>query len=519
MAIVGALLLFGGCSQREEHDVVRITLDQPLTMDTRRNDDAAVAAIMYQLGEGLTVLDENARALPGIAISWQVSSDYMVYTFHLRGDARWSNGAPVTAHDFVRTWTTILSPEFASSRAELLFCIKNARSYNRRQARQNDLGIEALDERTLRVTLDEPRPLFANEVATTIFFPVYSTAWQDNTYFADVAKLVTCGPYSASAYSTGARLDAVPNEYYYDKALVRLRGIQFNFVSDANAQYAMLIGKQTDIAQSYPVEQTLSLIKRGYVHSLVRSGVYALIINCAHGPLGDSRVRQALARALNRHDLTDRITMAGELPLEAIIPYGLPDAAPQADFRVVGGELFKDADYDLARKLLTAAGYPGGKGFPKIVYSYNSSALNKSIAEVVQEMWRKNLGIEVELRNMEWNAHLSAIANGDFDIARLSFTAKFPDPLAMFQDINVENMSNGWSDERFQRLYRAARYEADVHKRIQLTHEAERIFVDDMPLIPLYNVVNAQAINPRVKGIVRNSTVNYYLKHAYMERD
>jgi oligopeptide transport system substrate-binding protein len=556
--LVSVLLLcmvvgtFAGCATKSSGNVgssdmaadqtVRYNLGtDPGSLDPAIVNGNPAFGTALQLFDGLTRNDKNNMPQPAIATNWDLSEDKLVYTFHLR-DAKWTNGDPVTAQDFEYAWKRALSPETASEVAYQLYYIKNGEAFNKCMVENghyyaskvdasgkmvadtskpfdvNSVGVTALDDKTLKVTLEQPTPFFIDLTAYPTLFPVDKKIVEANPNWASSpSTYVSNGPFKLTELVHNDHLTMVKNDTYWDAASVHLSTLIFYMVEDESTALSMYQSGQLDASATVPSSELPKLVASGDAQILPFLGTYYLLFN-SKKPFNDERVRQALTLAINRQQIVDSITKGGELPAMAFIPYGFPDATPNSDFRKVGGNYFKDNDVATAQKLLADAGYPGGKGFPAFTYLMNTSSLHKTIAEAIQEMWKKNLGISCTLKNEEFGVFLHDRSNLNYDVARAGWTADYMDPNT-FLDNYVTGCSNndlGWSNATYDKAIAGEKATADEATRLKDMHLAEDTLMKNFAISPIYFYTNPILLSKRVKDFYQGSIGFPDWKNAYM---
>ncbi|MFA6076323.1 MAG: peptide ABC transporter substrate-binding protein [Negativicutes bacterium] len=523
MIIFATTALFSGCgSKSANNNTITMVEGTVKTLDPRKIGESAGIHIADQVWEGLTNSSEKSEAVPAGAEKWNVSADGLTYIFYLRKNAKWSDGSLVTAHDYEYSWKSAIAPNFASTRVEDFTGIKNAMEYNAGKAKIEDVGVKAIDDYTLQVVLKAPRPFFPFECSGSSMKPVSKKACEANSKaYGDPKTMLFNGPFKISEYVHNSKYTCVRNDQYWDKVNVKPEKLVFVISEDAASVKTMLLTGQVDyIGDVYPPSDFEKLKKDGYIHTSPKLGVYHYIFNCKKKPFDDVRIRKAFALSVNRQLLIDKVLKGGQKPALAYVPYGMWDANPGEDFRIVGGDFFKDNDVETAKKLLAEAGYPDGKNFPEVSLKYNTSEGHKKIAEAIQEMWKDNLGINVKLVNVEWAVFQTELDNHDFDIARMGSIAGVPDASTFFDGQMPKGGSNygNWENSNFIKMYPESQKLSDNAERMRLMHEAEKMFIaDDMADLPIYFYVNNNAVNPRLKGYVADSMLNIYYKGAYKE--
>ncbi|MEZ0536257.1 peptide ABC transporter substrate-binding protein [Caldicellulosiruptoraceae bacterium PP1] len=477
---------------------------EPRYLDPGLNNALDSANIIINVFEGLTRVNVKGETIPGIAQSWTISKDGKVYTFKLR-DAKWSDGKPVTAQDFEYAWKRALDPKTASEYAYQMYYIKNGRAFNEGKAKASDVGVKALDAKTLQVTLEAPTPYFIDLTNFPTYFPVrkdivekYGDKWA-----TDPKTYIGNGPFKMVQWTHNSQIVLEKNANYWDKKAITLEKIVFKLSEDDKANLMAYEARQVDGAEGIPTEEIPRLIKEKKMKVWDELGLYYYDLNNKYPAFKDVRVRKALSLAIDRTYIVEKIGKLGQKPATGIVPYGINGVSK--DFRVEGGDFLpKTADLATAKKLLAEAGYPNGKGFPEIEIIYNTSEGHKKIAEAVQAMW-KQLGINVKLSNMEWKVLQDRRQKKDYIVARDGWIGDYADPMT-FMDLFTsysDNNNTNWSNKKYDELIDKAKMTTDRKTRMQYMHEAEKIIMNDHALIPIYFYVKGQLLRDYVK--------NYYI--------
>ncbi|GBF11781.1 peptide ABC transporter substrate-binding protein [Tepidibacillus sp. HK-1] len=493
--------------QPAKEQVLRLNAKtEPPSLDPATTTDSTSGDILRELMEGLVRLDENSQVKQGsgMAESWEISDDGLKYTFHLK-DAKWSNGDPVTAHDFEFAWKRVLNPDTASDYAYQLYYLKNGEAYNAGKAKAEDVGVKALDDKTLEVTLEAPTPFFLQLTAFYTLFPVNQKVVEANKeWAAEAATYVSNGPFKLTKWEHDSEVVIEKNENYWNKDKVNLSKISWVMINDDNTEYQLFQNNELDIAQP-PTELTKELIDKGEATSKPVLGNYMFVFNVEKEPFTNKYVRQAFAAAIDRESLINNVTQGGQIPAYAFVP---PGASPDmgVDFREKNGDFVKKP---AEAKALLEKGMQelGLKTFPKVTLSYNTNDGNKKIAEAVQAMWKQNLGVDVELTNQEWKVYLKTLSAGDYQIGRYGWLADYMDPMT-FMDMWVTDGGNNdtnWSNARYDELIKQAKSTGDQQVRLAAFQEAEQILMDEMPIIPVYFYTRVFMQHDNVKNVVRHA--------------
>lgn len=496
---------FSGCGRPlERAELVFLNGAEPESLDPALITGQPEGRIVNALFEGLTSFDKSGQPVPGVAERWEISPDKKVYHFFLRHDARWSNGDPVTAHDFVRSWQRALSPETASDYASQLYPIVNAKAYSEEGLKDfSKVGVKALDSTTLEVTLENPTTFFLDLCAFVTLAPVHMASIEK--YGDDWTKpghLVSNGAYTLTEWRINDRIRLVKNPHYWNNAAVSMKSVDILPTSNSNTAFNFYSTGLADLMMDkglVPSQLLDALKKRPDFHSAPFLGTYFVRFNCTRAPFTDARVRRAFAMVLDKTLLVEKITRAGEQPAESMVPPGAGGYEPPPGL---------PRNIEEARKLLAAAGFPGGRGFPHVSYLYSAGELNEAIAVELQSMYKAALGVDIELRRQEWKVYLNSMSTLDFDLCRATWVGDYNDPntfLSLFVTGNGNNRT-GWSSPEYDRLIADAAREGNPQRRFDIFREAERLLVSiDAPVCPLYFYVGVQLYDAtRLGGIEAN---------------
>jgi oligopeptide transport system substrate-binding protein len=513
-----ALSLAPAAAQPAASQVLRWNVATDLeTLDPAKSTGIPEATVIYLLYEGLTQRDPQGRLVAGMAERWDVSKDGLTWTFTLR-PAKWSNGQTVTAADFEFAWKRALDPALAADYAYQLYYLKNGKAYNTGAIKDpSKVGVVAKDARTLVVTLESPTPFFGDLLSFHTLMPVPKAVVTGNpTWAGKPETFVGNGPFIMKEWTRQNRIVVERNPNYWDAKNIKLDRIEFAMIEAESTALVQYEAGQLDGSSNVPVADIPRLLKTGDFKAMPYIGTYYYLFNTTHKPLDDARVRRALTYAINKTLITARITRAGEKPATAFVPPGI--VINGVDFRGAAGPLMPVYDPALAKKLLAEAGYPNGQGFPTLTILYNTSQRHKTIAEAVQEMWRQNLGINVNLANQEWKVYLQTRGQHNFDIARAGWIGDYRDPktfLDMF--ITGSSFNEGlWTNKEYDRLIEATTKTADQAVRMRAFHEAEKIFVQDMPLAPVYFYVQPILYKTYVQGLATDPTGPPLLRNVWV---
>lgn len=488
---------------------------EPTSFDPPIGFNAASYNALNNLMEGLTRLDAEHVPQPAIAEKWEISDDGLVYTFHIRENANWSNGDPVTAEDFVFAWKRLLDPDTASPAAFLGYFIKGGEAFNNGEGSADDLGLKAVNEKTFEVTLESPTGFFLNLISNPAFFPVNHKVAQENPeWHTEADTYVSNGPFKLKEWNHDQNFVFERNPEYWDADNVKLDEVHWAMVNDSNTEYQMYESGQLD-SSGIPADLAETLLESDDIFYEEQAGTHFYRFNVTMEPFQNKNIRKAFALAVNQEDIVNYITKTLQKPAYGFVSYGFKDANGN-DFRETNGDLIK-YDPEEAKKLLEQGMEEEGYSeLPKITLSYNTSDQNKAIAEYLQEQFKTVLGVEVELSNTEWNVFVEDQKALKLQFSRSSFLADYGDPVNFLESFITGSSMNrtGWSNEKYDELIRLSKQEVDEQKRFDYLYEAEQILFDEMPIFPMHFYNQIVLLNPDVTGIVRHPVGYLELKWA-----
>lgn len=494
--------------------VLKLNLhSEPPTADPGIAEDSTSGTIIRATFEGLTRTAEDGKVHEAAAESIEVSEDGAKYTFKLR-DAKWSNGDPVTAGDFEFAWKRALDPKTASNYAYQLYYIKNGEAFNKGEATMEDVGVKALDDKTLEVTLQNPTPFFTELTAFYTYYPVNKKVVEANEKWAtDAATHVGNGPFKLTTWEHKNKLVVEKNENYWDKDAVKVDKIEFSMVEDENTELSMFDNGELDWAgaptSQLPTDAIPALKDSGKMTTQPTAGTYWYKFNTEKAPFNNAKIRKAFAYAIDRQGLIDNVLQAGQLPGTGAVP---PSMALNKD------GYFKDNDVETAKKLLEEGMKEEGiTSLPTVTLSYNTSEGHKKIAEAIQDQWKKNLGVDVKLENKEWKVYIEDLHQGNYQIGRMGWLGDFNDPinfLELYKDKKGGNNDTNWENPKYKELLNQSALEQDPAKRSAILAEAEQILMDEMPIMPIYFYTQSWVQNEKVTGVIVDGLGNVDYKYA-----
>ncbi len=498
-------------------------LTEPTDLDPQIINSQQDFNIVIALLEGLAQYDpKTCLPVPAVAERWEVSADNLTWTFHLRDTARWSNGDPVTAHDFVYAYQRGLSPGLAAEYAYMLFALKNGEAYYEGKVKDfAEVGAKAADDHTLVLQLGHPVPYLPKLVCHSMWYPVHRATIekfgkidQRGTLWTRPGNYVGNGPFVLAEWKPNQIIRVTKSPTYWNRDHIRLNAVNFYPIEDNTTEEAMFRTGQLHITSTMPIEK-IAVYKHdpklaGYLSQYTMLATYFFRFNVTKPPLDDVRVRRALAYAINRREMVDRVTLGGQLPAGHLTP---PDTG---GFTATANV---PSDPARARQLLADAGYPGGAKFPHLELLYNTNEGHRKIAEALQQMWRRELGISITLVNQEAKVQSDTMRQGNYQIARYAWIGDYLDP-STFLDIMTGDSGNnqtGWKNAEYDRLIAAAGQTGDEATRFKCYQQCEQILADECPIAPLYFYTRNNLHLPDVKGWYGNLLDLHPFTDVYLE--
>ena len=497
-----------------------------ISSDTGTMDPAGSIALTY-LAYSVTALDElltfdeNGEIEYRAAESYEVNDDSTVWTFHLREDALWSDGSPVTSADFINTITRALDPASGSGYANYLFPIKNAEAIYNGEADMTSLGVETPDDSTLVFHLAEPCVYFLDLLRLPVYTPSCSEYADsvDSGWDRDPETSLSNGPFRLAEYVPDQYFVLEKNEYYWNADAVDLDAITYRFFDDTQSMANAYEAGEVDVATS--LSSTVMEAYEGTDDLFVTDQIATryIYMNLDVEPLNDVRVREAINLAVNREELCQIVGSDTEPTYNLVAKY-MKDKNTGEYFVDEAAQPFEE-DVAKAQQLLAEAGYPDGEGFPELTYSYPTLEMDSDTAQVIQEQLKENLNITINLEAQELQANYSTRYAGDFDLCRMNWTADFADPytyLSMLLSNSTYNCS-GIDDPEYDSIVAASNSESDPTKRSELLHQAEQLAVgEQFYIIPLFAMKSVNLVDPDITGI-RQIPASGALEYRYADID
>lgn len=492
---------------------------EPGDLDPHANTGSPESVILSEIFEGLVSRANDLEVVPGAAESWEFSAEGRIITFRLRPGLKWSNGDPLTAHDFHVSFKRLLAPSLGAQFASMAYPVAGAQDYHTGKTFDfTTVGFQALDDITFRIILDEPTPSFMQLLTGYPFLPVHMPSVErfggrerPGTAWTRAGNLISNGAMMLKEWQPNRVIVVERNPHYWDRTHDKLNEIRFYPIESQDTEERAFRTGQLHITNTLPVSKidTYRQEQSPALHITPRLGVGYLVFNTQKPPFDDARVRRALSLAINREQIATAIYRAGQTPAYALSQDGMGGYHPTR--RITGGT-------DEARALLAEAGFPGGAGFPKVEYLYNTSELNRDIAQAIQQMWRRELGIEVSLVNEEWKVFLNTRDLGNFQIARAGWNPFADDPNEYFQQIVSTSPFNdsNWSNPEFDELYKKAIHTLDEDERFAHFDRMDEIVLREMPVVPIVHSAVSRLVHPSVRNWVDNRLDSHVLSDLWL---
>lgn len=473
----------------------------PETIDPALNSAVDGGNMILHLFECLLIVDEDGALQPGQAESYDVSEDGLTWTFHLRKDLKWSDGSALTAKDFVYSWKRVCDPVTAAPYAETVLGM--VVGYAEAAAGNLDaLGVEAKDDQTLVVHLATPCGYFGSLAAFATLSPVQQATVEANgdAWAVSAETFITNGAFYIKEWVPGSHILVAKNPNYRDADSVKLDGIKFNLIEDANASYSAYQSGEVLMIKDVPTEEIPSLQGQADFHIDPILGTYYISMNTSVAPFDNAKIRQALSLAIDRDYVANTLMQGTYSPAYSFMGPGWN----------IGGTEFKEKDYisadyeanlAQAKKLLEEAGYPNGQGLPQLTYSTNDSGYHKVVAEYLQQAWAE-LGIDLKVDIVEWSSFTPMRRNGDYQIARNGWVGDYSDPSNMIELLYSSNGNNDgkYNNPAFDAAIDASRATVDPDVRRTALHQAEDILMEDAACIPVAYYNDFYLMSEKITG-------------------
>ena len=506
-------------------DIIINMGSEPVTIDPTLNSIGVVGTYILHAFEGLTKIDKNNNIVPGVAEKWDISDDGLIYTFYLRTNAKWSDGKPVTAKDFEYAWKRALDINLDSPYSYMLEIIKNAKNINLGTMDIENLGVEAIDDNTLKVILETPSLYFLDFLAYSgVFLPLrkdiiekYGDKWtlKPKTYVCN-------GQYILKEMIKDEKIVFEENPFYYDKNEIIAKRLTFIPSADVFDMVEKIKTNELHFSALEPSPGEIEyLMKNNYIKANEAIGTIYLELNITNKSLNDKRVRQALSLAIDRKYLVNQVIKGTQIPAGAFVPPAIKGSSFY--FREESSNFINIDKHDeniiKAKELMAEAGYPNGENYPTLELKV-SPGLFYEVGKAIQKMWKDNLNIDIDLIEEEFPATLLSLTKKKYQIARMGWTGDYNDPMTMldvmvsYGGVNHSGFSNAKYDEL---ITEAKTIYTNNHLRMENMKQAEAILLDEMPIIPLYYRTDSFIVSPYLKDLVLNPFGRHRFNYCFID--
>ena len=517
-----------------EQKIIFALHNEPDSIDPGITDNTFAIPILFNTFEGLVSYDTENNIVPADAETWEISDDGLTYTFHLREGLKWSDGTPLTAQDYVYSIKRVVTPATGAKYSYMVTdYVKGAAEYYDLlgsgtadeaaiAAAEANLGVSAPDDQTLVITLNDTVPYFLGILAMWTYAPVQQATVETNgdSWTQSPDTFICNGPFKVTEMKFGEGLTLVKNENYWDAANVKLEEVTYRYILDMSTALSAFESGEIDGMMSVPSADLPRLKTESDALSIWPAfGTTYYLINNNVEPLNDPLVRKALNLAIDRTALIDNVMQSTDTPALALVGPGY--AVDGVDFTEGRSDfgLSATANVEEAQQLLAEAGYPNGEGFPTLRLGYYTDTVVKKVAEAMQQMFKQNLNIDLEITTEDWAVYYESIQAGDYDIAAMGWGADFLNPISflpLFETGSTQNYT-GYSNPEYDALVEQAKTEPDAQKAMELMQQAEALMMEDYPFIPVFFRSYPMMMQTYVKGWARSPLNYFYLKDAYVE--
>lgn len=503
-----------------KQDVVYVVHNEADKLDPSVTSETFAAPIIINAFEGLIRIDNQGNIEEGVAESWSMSDDGIHYVFNIRKDAKWSNGDPLTAKDFIYSWTRVLTPETAAYYPELFYCIKNAKEFYGGEVGAEELGFKATDDYTLEIELEKPIPYFTQLVSFWAYYPVHQATVDANPtdWHRKADTYISNGPFKVEELNFGESVVMSKNPNYWDTGNVQIENLTLRVIPEPSTALIAMESKDVDAIYSVPAAEIPRLkIESSELYITSKLHTRYFLFNNKFGPFQDEKVRRAFTLALDRQQICDDVLQGGEIPAYALVPKGLKFEGN--DFREEGGSygIEGNANKEEAQKLLAEAGYPNGEGFPTITLKYWTDPSIKKLVESLQQMWRENLGVDVKLANSEFKVFFGEVQSMDYEMAALGWGADYAHPMSFLDILKSDSPNNytNWGSLEYDEYIEKAKASTKVSESVDYMHKAEDIAMNEARILTIHHSPNVYMVSDSLEGWQQDNSSSLYFKYAH----
>ncbi len=511
---VGSKDSTGSGSSTEEVKILKANnSSEPGSLDPALATGSNDSWVLDHTFEGLMKYDKDGKLVPGMAAEDPtISDDGLTYTFKLKEGLKWSNGEPLTAHDFEFTYKRLADPETAADYSYQMEYIKGGKEFTEGKASKDDMAVKAIDDLTLEIQLDYVSPFFSGLTAFYALYPVSEKVVTENPNWAkDASTHVSNGPFKLVAWEHESKIQVVKNENYYDAENIKLDGIDFDIIVDKNTEWTkyesgeldVVVKPQNEIVQKLISDDDKELVTNDYM------SVELYNFNMDTKPFNNVKVRKAFSMSIDRKVIVENVRGMGDTIAEGVVPFGVKDKDGK-DFRELYGNLIKE-DSKEAKKLFEEGLREEGITLEEFnsknfVLLYNTNDTHKKVTQALQEMWKTNLGAEIQIENTDFQVKMDREKSGDFQISRDGWVGDYEDAMTMLDpwETDAPNNDPNYSNPEYDKLITGAKEAENADKRFVDMQEAEKILMEDCPVMPLYFGTMQYAIKPHIKGVYSN---------------
>lgn len=504
--LAAASMMLGGAAYAET-SLTYVVNNESDSFDPGTTNETFAAPIIGNTFEGLVKHAPDGAVVPALAESWTISDDGLTYTFNLRKDAKWSDGEPVTAGDFVYAWKRVLTPASGAKNTALLYHIAGAKEFF--EGSGVDPQLSATDDHTFTFTLGQRVPYMMQLLPYSTYFPVREDIVEADPegWTRNAATYIGTGPFRVTEFNIGESVVFEKNPNYYGADEVSLDKLTFRLIAQESTALAAMESGDVDGINSVPASEIPRLSVESDAFLVIPSlGTTYAFFNPAAKPLDDVRVRKALSMAIDREEIVEFVLQSADVPAVALVPYGMNVAGE--DFRDAAGDygLGEAAKIEEAKALLAEAGYPNGEGFPDTVFATYASPPIQKLLEAIQQMWKKNLNIDVEIAVSEWKVYYPEVQKVEYQIAQMGWGADYPHPMTFLDNFVSDSPNNlaKWANADYDAAIAASKSANDPAVSLAEMAKAESIMMNDHVILPMYHRNSYMMMGSHVKGFWRS---------------
>lgn len=508
----------------QAQEITFVVSNEPDGIDPGITNNSFAAVFLANCFEGLVTNDESGSVVPGSAESWDISEDGTVYTFHLRDGLKWSDGSDLTAEDFVYAYQRVLTPATGGQYVNMITdYVAGAAEFYAGTGSAEELGVKALDDKTLEITLIQPTSYFIDVLSMWVYDPVQKATIEANgdSWTASADTYVCNGPMKISEINMGEGIVMVKNENYWDAENVTMDKVNIRYILDTSTALTAYESGEVDGIRDIPASDFARLkAENAGIVSVPNFGTVYYDINCAKAPYDNPLVRKALNLAIDREAIINNVVQIDAEPAYNFISPGYAVNGTDITEGRSDRGLSPNADVEAAQAALAEAGYPNGEGFPTLQLSFYSSDTVKKVAEAIAEMLQNNLNIKVEVTSSEWAVFYEDVQAGNYEVAAMGWSADYMHPMSFLPLLVTDDSTNNvfYSNPEYDALVAQVMGETDPEKAVELIKQAEDIAMEEYPFLNLYYKANNFLMKDYVKGYYMTSSGNLYFHHATVEK-